>query len=298
MSKLSIRLILLFLFHISLCDLSEQDVRKLMQSLYGENKEITGEYEKDLSVSCNNGIFVGKKKDDVISFKGIPFAKPPIGELRWKDPILAEDNNKIYEAYYFGKAPIQTEWIYIYGSYYPKSEDCLYLNVWVNTKDTSTDKTVMVFIHGGSYGWGAASDPLYDGHNLVQKYPDIILVSIEYRLGIFGFINFSSVQGGENYKSTNNLGLLDQICALKWIQKNIKNFGGDPNKVTVLGQSSGGASMSLLPLINGTDGLFKRIISQSGPISLTFSPNECEKLIKKLLEKSGASKMEDLVSLS
>ena len=73
--------------------------------------------EKDLSVSCNNGIFVGKKKDDVISFKGIPFAKPPIGELRWKDPILAEDNNKIYEAYYFGKAPIQTEWIYICAPY-------------------------------------------------------------------------------------------------------------------------------------------------------------------------------------
>ena len=298
MSKISIGYIVVFLFHISLCDLSEKDIRKLMQSLYGENKEITGEYEKDLSVSCNNGIFVGKKKDDVISFKGIPFAKPPIGELRWKNPILAEDNNKIYEAYYFGKAPIQTEWIYIYGSYYPKSEDCLYLNVWVNTKDTSTDKTVLVFIHGGSYGWGAASDPLYDGHNLVQKYPDIILVSIEYRLGIFGFINFSSVQGGENYKTSNNLGLLDQICALKWIQKNIKNFGGDPNKVTVFGQSSGGGSISLLPLIDGTDGLFKRIISQSGPISLTFSPNECERLIKKLLEKSGASKMEDLVSLS
>ena len=152
------------------------------------------------------------------------------------------------------------------------------MNVWVNTKDTSTDKTVLVFIHGGSYGWGAASDPLYDGHNLVQKYPDIILVSIEYRLGIFGFINFSSVQGGENYKTSNNLGLLDQICALKWIQKNIKNFGGDPNKVTVFGQSSGGGSISLLPLIVGTDGLFKRIISQSGSISLTFSPNECERL--------------------
>ena len=298
MSKnIKIFILSLFLFHISLCD-SNEEIRKRMENLYGENKEITGDYNKDLSVTCNNGIFVGTKKEDVISFKGIPFAKPPIGELRWKDPILAEDDTKVYEAYYFGKAPIQTEWEVDAGSYYPKSEDCLYLNVWVNSKDKSTNKPVMVFIHGGSYGWDSTNNPLYWGYNLVEKYSDIIFVSVEYRLGMFWFINLSSFEGGENYKTSNILGLLDQICALKWIQKNINNFGGDPEKVTLIGQSAGAGSISLLPLIDGTEGLFKRLIAQSGSLSLTFSPQESKKLVEKLKEKLGSSKIEDLLSLS
>ena len=122
-----------------------------MQNIYGENKEITGEYDTNLSVTCNNGIFVGLKKDNVLSFKGIPYAKPPIGNLRWKNPILAEDSNKVFQAYYFGKSPIQSEVQSELGSYYPQSEDCLKLNIWLNTKDESNNKTVMAFIHGGSY---------------------------------------------------------------------------------------------------------------------------------------------------
>ena len=96
-----------------------------------------------------------------MSFKGIPYAKPPIGNLRWEDPILAEDSKKVYQAYYFGKSPVQTEWPSELGSYYPTSENCLTLNVWVNTKNKTEGKTVMVFIHGGSYGWGGTSDPIY-----------------------------------------------------------------------------------------------------------------------------------------
>jgi len=154
----------------------------------------------------------------------------------------------------------KTEWESELGSFYPKSEDCLYLNIWVNSKDSSKNKPVLVLIHEGSYGWGTTSNPLYDGHNIIKKYSDIIFVTIGFRLGIYGFINLTSFEGGENYKTSNILGLLDQICDLKWIQKNIKNFGGDPEKVTLIGQSSGGGSISLLPLIDGTDGLFKRIL--------------------------------------
>ena len=291
-------IIILFLISLSLCSDDEDKIRKRMQSLYGENKEITGDYDKSLSVTCNNGIFVGKKTKNVISFKGIPYAKPPIGNLRWKDPVLAENNNKIYQAYYFGKSCIQTEWQTQYASYYPKGEDCLHLNIWVNENNISTNKAVMVFFHGGSFGWGGTSDPLYDGYNLIDKFSDIILVTVDFRLGLLGFINFSSVPGGENYKTTNYLGLLDQICALKWIQNNINKFGGDPKKVTIFGQSSGGSSISLLPLIEGSEGLFKRIISQSGPLSLTYSPDQCKSLIENFLEKSGGKNMEDLVSIS
>jgi len=188
---------ILFILYFSLSRCySYEEKKKYMKNLYGENKEIIGDYDRNLSIACNNGIFVGKKKGNVLSFKGIPYAKPPIGNLRWKDPVLAEDNNKVYEAYYFGKSPLQIEMNEHLGSFYPQSEDCLHLNVWLNTKDSSTGKTVMVFIHGGAFTSGATSDPVYDGYNLINKYEDIIYISIEYRLNILGFINLSSVSGG------------------------------------------------------------------------------------------------------
>ena len=267
-------LLTIFIIPIILCFDKEEKAKERIQKLYGENKEIIGEYDESLSAICHNGIFVGLKTNDVLSFKGIPYARPPIGSLRWKSPVLAEDSSKVYQAYYFGKSPIQSEWPSELGSYYPQGEDCLTLNIWLNTKNESKNKTVMAFIHGGSYGWGGTSDPIYDGYNLINKFSDIILVTIEYRVGMFGFIDFSDVEGGEEYKSSGNLGLLDQICALKWIQKNIKQFGGDSEKVTVFGESAGAGSVSLLPLIDGTEGLFKRIIAESGSINLSFSPEE------------------------
>lgn len=291
--------LLILLIQLILCELSINEIKNLMQSLYGENKEITdNNYDKSLSITCNNGIFLGKEEGNVISYKGIPYAKPPINDLRWKEPVLAEDSTKIYEAFYFGKASIQTGFPIQYSSYYPQSEDCLYLNIWKNKEDISTDKAVIVYIHGGAYGWGGTSDPLYNGLNLVKKYPDIIIVTVAYRLGIFGFIDFSSVIGGENYKTATNLGLLDQICALKWIQKNIKNFGGDPNKITLMGQSSGAGSISLLPLIDDSKGLFQRMILESGSFSLSFSIDEAQMLTKQLLKESGAKNMDDLIKLS
>ncbi len=131
----------------------------------------------------------------------------------------------------------------------------------------------------------------------MEKYPDIILVSVEYRTGIMGFIDFSEVPGGDDYDTSGNLGLLDQICALKWINKNIAGFGGDPNNVTIFGESAGAGSVSLLPLIDGTEGLFSRIIAESGSVALTYSRDECSNLTERLLEKSGCSSMEELLQL-
>ena len=267
-----------------------------MQELAGINRELTGRaYDAALAVKCSNGTFVGTETDRVRSYKGIPYAVPPVGARRWKAPEPAPDGDGVYEARYFGKSCIQTEEASERASLYVQGEDCLTLNIW--TCPGKEKKPVMVFIHGGSYGWGGTADPLYDGHNFVHRAKDIVLVTINYRIGLFGFIDFSGVRGGEAYRESGNLGLLDQICALGWIRRNISGFGGDPENVTIFGESAGASSVSLLPLIDSARGLFKRVIAQSGSIAFTYSREEAGALTDRLLEKTGASCMEELAAL-
>lgn len=265
---------------------------------YGVNQLITGEYDAALSAKCHNGIFVGKSESDVLAFRGIPFAKPPVGELRWKAPEAAEDCTDVFEAYYNGKSPIQTEWPSEQASYYPQGEDCLYLNLWKNQADPTEKKPVMVFFHGGAYGWGGTVDPLYDGRNFVTKQSDIILVTVGYRTGLMGFVDLSYLEGGEDFPDAPNLGLLDQIEALRWVQKNISAFGGDPDNVTIFGESAGGGSASLLPIIPQAKGLFRRAIAESGSVVLTFSKEECRDFTRRLIREAGTKKMSDLMALS
>lgn len=265
---------------------------------YGINQLITGEYDAALSAKCHNGIFVGKSESDVLTFRGIPFAKPPVGALRWKAPEAAEDCTDVFEAYYNGKSPIQTEWPSEQASYYPQGEDCLYLNLWKNQADPTEKKPVMVFFHGGAYGWGGTADPLYDGRNFVTKQTDIILVTVGYRTGLMGFVDLSYLDGGEDFPDAPNLGLLDQIEALRWVQKNISAFGGDPDNVTIFGESAGGGSASLLPIIPQAKGLFRRAIAESGSVVLTFSKEECRDFTRRLIREAGTKKMSDLMALS
>lgn len=265
---------------------------------YGINQLITGEYDAALSAKCHNGIFVGKSESDVLAFRGIPFAKPPVGELRWKAPEAAEDCIDVFEAYYNGKSPIQTEWPSEQASYYPQGEDCLYLNLWKNQADPTEKKPVMVFFHGGAYGWGGTVDPLYDGRNFVTKQSDIILVTVGYRTGLMGFVDLSYLEGGEDFPDAPNLGLLDQVEALRWVQKNISAFGGDPDNVTIFGESAGGGSASLLPIIPQAKGLFRRAIAESGSVVLTFSKEECRDFTRRLIREAGTKKMSDLMALS
>lgn len=270
---------------------------KRMQALYGENKIITDAYDQTACARCNNGIFIGKADEDILIFKGIPFAKPPVGDLRWKAPESPEDSDIVREAYYFGKSPIQAPWYSELASCYPTGEDCLYLNVWAH-KNRDEKKPVMVFIHGGAYGYGGTSDPLYDGLNFVKEHPDVVMVTIGYRVGIMGFIDFSSVKGSEGYEDSCNLGLLDQVEALRWIQKNIGSFGGDKDNITLFGESAGGGSVSILPVMPMAKGLFKRVIAQSGSIALTYSREEAGYFTKLLLKQTGAKKMDDLLKMT
>ena len=274
-----------------------QTAEEKMKSLYGENKEITnGDFDQSLAVKCINGTFVGKKTDDhVIAFKGIPFVgKQPVGDLRWKAPVDIVPDDGVYEAYYNGKAPRQDGNTSQLGSLYPQGEDCLYLNVWKSAEASTVKKPVMVWIHGGAFEIGGTSEPREECTNFVKENPDVILVSIEYRLGIFGFFHLSHLPDGKDYPDAQNLGLLDQIMGLKWVHENIAAFGGDPENVTIFGQSAGGGSVTALPLVEGSHKYFKKVIAQSGSPVFTRSSEQAIDCTNKLMEALGCKTVADL----
>ncbi len=267
-----------------------------IQALYGENKKITdGDYDKSLAVKCINGTFVGKKSKDVIAYRGIPYVgKQPAGELRWKAPVDCVSDDGVYEAYYFGRIPRQEGSVGQVGSLYPQSEECLYLNVWKSVADQSAKKPVMVWIHGGAFEIGSVVEPREEGTNFVQENPDVILVSVEYRLNVFGFFHLSHLPDGGDYPDAQNLGMLDQVKALKWIHENIAAFGGDPDNVTIFGESAGGASVTLLPLIDGVQKYFRRVIAESGAPVFTRSTEESIACTDEVMEALGCKTVAEL----
>ena len=269
--------------------------RAKLQALYGENRKITdGNYDKSLAVKCINGTFVGRKTDNVIAYKGIPFVgEQPVGEHRWKAPIDIVPDDGIYEAYYNGKSPCQVDDDWQRASYYPQGEDCLYLNVW-KADDGAVKKPVMVWIHGGAFEVGGTVEPREEGTNFVRENPDVILVYIEYRLGVFGFFHLSHLPDGADYPDAQNLGLMDQMMALKWIHNNIEAFGGDPDNVTIFGESAGGGSVSLLPLIEGSHNYFQRVIAQSGSVCFSRSEAEAIACTNEVMSALGCKTVADL----
>ncbi len=293
------RLTILFVavFAVYVC-FAENIDKIYMQNLYGINEIVYGEYPDSLVAKCHNGTFIGIEKNGVVAYKGIPYAQQPVGKLRWKPTHEAANDTTVHQAFYFGKSSIQTEWPSELASYYEQGEDCLYLNVWTHANDSLKNLPVVVFIHGGAYAWGGTSDPLYDGQNFVEAHPDVIFVSIGYRTGIMGFIDLWAVDSVGEYKESCNLGLLDQIEALKWIQKNISAFGGNPNNVTLFGQGSGAGCVSLLTVMEQAKGLMNRVIIESGTVALTYNKVECQQLTKLLLKETKATCMNDLLKLS
>ena len=274
------------------------ELKAELRAQYGENKRITdGNYDQSLAVKCVNGTFVGKKSDGVIAYKGIPFVgRQPVGNLRWKAPVDVAPDDGVYEAYYNAKSPCQVEDRWQVASLYVQGEDCLYLNVW-KADDGGKNKPVMVWIHGGAFEVGGTVEPREEGTNFVKENPDVILVSIDYRLGVFGFFHLSHLPDGKDYPDAQNLGLMDQIMALKWVHENIANFGGDPDNVTIFGQSAGGGSVSLLPLIEGSHKYFKRVIVQSGSPVFTRSTEQAIACTNELMEKLGCKTVADLQKL-
>ncbi len=203
-------------------------------------------------------------------FKGIPFAAPPVGKLRWRPPEPPAAWRGVRQADHFGAPCMQPvephrvgPWSASFLSMRPSSENCLYVNVWTTAKQPSAPEPVMVWIYGGGFVSGAASVRIYDPSALARR--GVVLVSFNYRLGPFGFLAYPGLTQESPHHSSGNYGLLDQIAALRWVRKNIAGFGGDPREVTIFGQSAGAASVWLLMQSPLARGLFERAVIMSGP---------------------------------
>src|SRR5688500_15628645 len=215
---------------------------------------------RDAAVS--GGRVSGVVTNGIAAFKGIPFAAPPVGDLRWKSPQPVPAWTGVRAVTSFAPGCVQdVSLAKLFGAPDAVSEDCLYLNVWTPAKAGSERLPVMVWIYGGSFTSGMTSIPAYDGAPLAEK--GVVLVSVAYRVGAFGFLAHPELRQ-ESGKGSGNYGLQDQIAGLRWVKDNIARFGGDPNRVTIFGESAGGMSVSMLAASPLAKGLFHRAISQSG----------------------------------
>jgi len=215
-------------------------------------------------VAVDSGKVRGTSEDGVRVFKGIPFAAPPVGALRWKAPQPVVPWKKEREAVAFAPQCMQVP--YPAGSPYAgpaqaTSEDCLYLNVWTTAK-AGEKRPVMVWIHGGAWTRGSGSTATYNGAALARK--GVVLVTTNYRLGIFGFLAHPELSKESPNHVSGNYAILDHIAALQWVHKNIAAFGGDPARVTIFGESAGSWSVNVLHASPLAKGLFDRAIGESG----------------------------------
>ena len=274
------------------------ELERQVKAQYGENKQITdGRYDSSLAVKCVNGTFVGRKTDDIIAYKGIPFVgEQPVGQYRWKAPVQYAPNDGVYEAYYIAKNCPQAEGDV--SSLYYLGEDCLYLNVWKADDAAMTKKPVMVWIYGGAFETGGTADPNYECHNFVEENPDVIVVTVGYRIGVLGFFHLSHLTDGKDYPDAQNLGILDQMMALKWVHENIAAFGGDPDNVTIWGESAGAGGCTLLPLVEGSQKYFKRVIAQSGTPTQTRSAEQAIRITNDVMKVLDCKTVADLQKLS
>ena len=212
-------------------------------------------------VSTELGVVRGENRDGLAIFRGIPYAAAPVGDLRWRAPQPHAPWSDTLDTVEFGAACIQPALPHRPLPITSKSEDCLTLNIWTESS-SDTPRPVMVWIHGGAFFMGASSLPYYDGEAFARS--GVTFVSINYRLGYFGFFAHPALNEDDDENALANFGLADQVAALEWVQNNIKKFGGDPNNITVFGESAGGKSITHLLTSKKAKGLFHKAIVESG----------------------------------
>jgi len=246
----------------------------------------TNEIDEAVTIETANGKLVGSRKDGVLSFKGIPYAAPPVGPLRWRMPEPATPWPGVRDATVFARicpqAPSQLESL-LGAAIAKQSEDCLYLNVWTQGCDDAK-RPVMVWIHGGGFILGAGSQGIYNGKYLAAR--DVVVVTINYRLGAFGFLDMADATDGK-LPGTGNEGLGDQILALDWVKRNIAVFGGDPDNVTIFGESAGGMSIGALLACAPAQGLFQKAIPQSGAAHIGHDRERAARAGRAILDEMG-----------
>jgi para-nitrobenzyl esterase len=256
-----------------------------------------------VQITTANGIIEGEfgTKTNIQSFKGIPFAQPPVGDLRWKAPEPISNWTGVKQTKKFGPRAMQSN---IFGDMNFRSdgisEDCLYLNVWSPAKSANEKLPVLVYFYGGGFAAGDGSENRYDGENMAKK--GIVTLTVNYRLGIWGFFSHPELTKESPNHASGNYGFLDQNAALKWVQANIAQFGGDPKRVTIAGESAGSIAVSAQMASPLSKNLIAGAIGESGgSIYPTFSPiplAEAEKTGFDFGQKIGAKSLKELRAMS
>lgn len=248
-------------------------------------------------IHTTSGFVVGLPPDaaGIRAYLGIPYSEPPVGERRFMPPIPAKESTRLLRAVEFGPPSAQrdeNEDVHEFGEFF--NESSLTLNIW--TPGLSGARPVMVWIHGGGNTQGSSREAAYSGAQLAAR-GQVVVVSLNYRLGIFGFVDMS-VLGGARYRESANSGLLDQLLALRWVRQNVAAFGGDPRNVTVFGNSAGAADISALLAVHSPEQYFHRAIIQSGFANTTKSKDVARRWSRAMLERSHIKSMRELLAKS
>jgi para-nitrobenzyl esterase len=239
------------------------------------------------TVSTTNGKVRGLALDKVQAFRGVPYGAPTSGSARFMPPAKPQTWTNVRDAFELGHRAPQAPAglipeVAAVDRSEPMGEDCLVLNVWTPNPD-GQKRPVMVWLHGGGFSTGSSGFTIYNGANLARKH-DVVVVGINHRLNVFGFLYFADI-GGEKFANASNVGMLDIIAALQWVRDNIGNFGGDPGNVTIFGQSGGGGKVSTLLAMPAAQGLFHRAIAQSGTAIKGVPRSEGTKSAEYILSK-------------
>ncbi len=247
------------------------------------------------TVKTANGLLQGIEVSGISEYKGIPFAQPPVGDLRWKEPQPVKNWEGIRKAEKFGPRAMQLP---IYSDMNFRSdgvsEDCLYLNIWTPAKTGKEELPVLVYFYGGGFHAGDGSEYRYDGESMARR--GIVSVTVNYRLGVFGFLAHPGLSKESSHHASGNYGLMDQVEALRWVKKNIAAFGGNPDHITIAGESAGSFSVSAQVISPLPRNLFTAAIGESGSL-LNFKPlttlKEAERIGTAFSDSMGAHSIKE-----
>ena len=253
-----------------------------------------------LQVKTAYGLLEGFEEDGVKKFLGVPFAQPPIDDLRWQAPQRVREWRGVLDAKQFGFDPMQPD---IFGDMAfrgpGRSEDCLYLNIWTTATTTADAQPVLIYFNGGGLMAGSGSEPRYDGSAMAKS--GVVSVTANYREGVFGFFAHPDLTAASNYNGSGNYGFLDQVAAIEWVKENIAAFGGNPEKITIVGESAGSFSVSLLMCSPLSKDLIAGAMLSSGAEVLPYVPSsqaDADAAGAELLKQAGIASLTDAMALS